>query len=128
MTTITPDHRHQAANWRWLVVVLAIALFGTFAKDGVSQYLEHNDRQHVEAVTNCRSRYAAAVSSAQVDNDIAFDNLVIAITDPAARPYDAQIKRIGDTGRALTAARDARNAFEEHPSGSCDDPPPTGSG
>lgn len=125
MTTITPDHRHQAANWRWLVVVLAIALFGTFIKDGASQYVEHNDRRHTDAVQGCRSKYAAAVSSAQVDNDIAFDNLVIALTDPAKRPYADEIARIGDTGKALTAARDARSAFEEHPSGSCDDVPLT---
>lgn len=119
MTTITPEHRQQTGNWRALVRLLAVMLFVTLASAGL--YVRHNDdrQRQAEELVNCRSKVASALSSAQVDNDIAFNELVVALTDPTRRPFTVEIAKITDTGIALSAARDARVAFESHPTRHC---------
>lgn len=121
---LTDEHRLQVAGWRRMVIVLAVALFAQSAAFGVSLWTGAQSRQEEQAVTNCRGKSAAALSDAQVSNDIALDNLVLALAArtapaPGKTPYQDEIEGIGVTVKALGQARDARVAFEEHPTGHC---------
>lgn len=124
---LTEDHRKQVANWRLLVVVLAVAFFAQSIAFGVSVWTSAQSRQEDQAITTCRAKNAAALSKAQVDNDLAFDGLLLALSDrerlaaatPGTNPLQLEITAISSTAQALADARDARVAFEEHPTSSC---------
>lgn len=119
MTTITPEHRQQVSNWRSLVRLLAASLVISLLMLFAYVWWTETTRHHSESLAACRSKVAADLSAAQADNDLAFNQLVVALTDPSKRPYDIEIRRITDTGLALQVARDARIAFEAHPSANC---------
>lgn len=116
---ITPEHRQQVSNWRSLVRLLAVSLVVSLLMLFGYVWRTETSRHQAEKLQSCRSQVAADLSAAQADNDLAFNQLVVALTDPLRRPYKVEIQRITDTGRALEIARDARVEFEKHPSGRC---------
>lgn len=118
-TTITTDHQHQAANWRWMVVVLAVVLIATFCLFGFYVMNTEEARSESRAIANCRGKTEATLSSAQVSNLIAFNDLVVGLGDPSRESLDTELERIKETAQELRAASDARVAFEAHPTGKC---------
>lgn len=115
--SLSPDPWWQ--DWRWIASTAAVVAAVGLVLFGVSQWRTEQSRTRTNAEQECRSKVAAAMSSAQVNNDVAFNELVVALTDPTRRPFTPEIKKITDTGTALVIARDARVAFEEHPTGRC---------
>lgn len=102
-----------------MFVTFAVGLFAFIVVVVVYFSLTHAEADRRDAVTGCRSRVAANLSAAQVDNDLAFDDLVIGLADRSTVDLDVQLRQIRETKEALRVARDARVAFEEHPTGKC---------
>lgn len=121
MNVVTPEVRDQVAGWRRLFVVFAVALFVLLAIVAGFFLAARREASKRDSITGCRSKVAAALSAAQVDNDLAFDDLVIGLAEQSVTggSLDRYLERIRETKADLQAARDARVAFEEHPTGSC---------
>lgn len=111
-------HRQRLGAWyaRWAQHLTNLVLATALVVVTIS-FARYASRQ--DAVVACRAKVAAAVQAAQVDNDVALNDLVAALPDPARRPYSTELSHLTATGRALQAASEQRTAFEAHPTSSC---------
>lgn len=122
------------ADWRWVGAMAVLMLVGSvgfalvvLVQDRDQAIEDRNELQSIveagDAVTRCRSKVAAGVTDAQVDNDLAENQLVVELarSDGADRRavIAAAITNLDHTGDTLDEARDARNAFEASPTGDC---------
>lgn len=72
-----------------------------------------------DALTQCRSEAASAVTNATSDYLLAIGDLVIALPEDDRGRIATQLQALETAGRALDDARDARVAFDENPTGDC---------
>lgn len=106
-------------DWRWVAAVAAVIAAVGLLLLAYGQYIGQRDDVEARAVTECRSQLSGAVTDKQTDYLLTIGALVGAIPgrDPAL--IESQLAALGDAGVALSDARDARVAFDEHPSGDC---------
>lgn len=130
---LSTEQQTHYNGWRHSWLVLAVGLFLVLIAFWVVVRNNSNKQDETAAVTNCRGRVAALVTSAQVDNqlaqntnDSALDDLVVTGLTQRSADLTVFFKAVAEakvamdkTGVALSEARDRRNAFEEHPTGAC---------
>jgi hypothetical protein len=110
-------------DWRWwaglsvtlliLSVFAATLIFGVLIRGG--QNNDARDRQKNEEIETCARRYATRVTNAQVDNDVALNNLVVYLGNSTRDEIVAAalISDLESSTAFLERARDARLEYEQ---------------
>lgn len=109
-------------DWRWLAglsVLLFFAslfafilVFGFLIREG--QNKSNEERKRTDDIETCARRYATRVTNAQVDNNVALNNLVVYLGQPEEDNLKVAqlIADLETSTRSLESVRDARLNYE----------------
>lgn len=116
-------------DWRWWAgMSVSLLLASLLASILVFAWVIPRRAQQSEDLENCRARYTAIVSDAQVNNDIAIDDVVLYLSSsPESRTEEeraALTARLKSTRNKLDIARDNRLEYERRLTLPCPIPAP----
>ncbi len=119
------DVYSPVVDWRWfaalasgfltLAMLSAVFIFGYVLREGQNDSQAAQEKN--DAIETCARRYGTRVTNAQVENDLALDEVVLYLTKAPEERSESEEARIisnfKNAGTLLSQARDDRLEYEQ---------------